>query len=933
MFSCQSAMTERSDAFIIHPSPLLPFPVRRASVFAWGAEAMLLVVALLGFAVRILELEKPSLWHDEAMGLSIVGAADSIESLVGLVIRKDIHPFLYYLVLRASEMLAGTGEFSLRFISVLFGMLLIATTYATAKEMFYGGSDAHMASVSVGLAAAALVAFLPFMVRYSREVRGYMMSAALTALALLMLLRATRVGGRWWLAYAIGTVLSWYTHYFSLFVLPAHLIYAALAGRAVFRRWLGATALSVLLFLPWLVAVAAQLGERSDEPDYFSDQLNPLTVVEGLVRIVLPGGVSSWGVGVGLLVAVLGIAIALRRRQEWVAKRTILIALAWIAPVVLTTLIVAVVPKFAQRYLIVAVPPFMLSLTLVLFLCLRRLRRTGQVAYVAITAAAIGLLLGQTTSAAARGELAEGDDPRSLAHFLKARTGPEDALLLVENAPYVFQYYDPGPARMVGLHIGTDLVSSAEVLNQLLATRPRHIWLILWHQTWADPGDFAVTELVRRGQTITVTEDFAGYRVWGFAMLDYSPIVVQPTPKIALDADFGDVASVVGYDLIDHDPGALHVITYWRRLNPGAGPYVATLALEDEQGYRYISATQPLATWYYGPDRWGPDQIVPARLDMPLPPDLPPRSYRAWLLLWDAQANALVTVSRATSPARTRRVQLADIRLAKAQVGGAPLRVPHLANDPFPAGLHLLGYDPDRAHALPGDRLILALWWQAGNQGIRPEKLKLRLLAADGQVGYLDEQPVLPDYPPVSWQPGEVNRAIYTIALPVELGQRDATYALQVGLDEIWATLTEVSVPSLDRRFDLPAAAQPLDVAFGDLARLVGYSLQPTRLTLGQPLTVTLYWRPEARTNESYHVTAQLLVDGEKMAQHDGPPAEGKRPTTSWLPGEVVADVHPIMVPPDLPAGRFEILVALYQGDERLPIGPDRDFVLLPVSP
>ena len=48
------------------------------------------------------------------------------------------------------------------------------------------------------------------------------------------------------------------------------------------------------------------------------------------------------------------------------------------------------------------------------------------------------------------------------------------------------------------------------------------------------------------------------------------------------------------------------------------------------------------------------------------------------------------------------------------------------------------------------------------------------------------------------------------------------------------------------------------------------------------------------------------------MAQSDSVPAAGQRPTTGWLPGETIADAHTLALPPDLPAGSYQLIAGLY---------------------
>ena len=58
------------------------------------------------------------------------------------------------------------------------------------------------------------------------------------------------------------------------------------------------------------------------------------------------------------------------------------------------------------------------------------------------------------------------------------------------------------------------------------------------------------------------------------------------------------------------------------------------------------------------------------------------------------------------------------------------------------------------------------------------------------------------------------------------------------------------------------------------------------------------------------------------MAQQDGPPGDGYRPTTSWPPGELVADHHFIAVPDGAGGRGYTLRVGLYllATGERLPV-------------
>jgi hypothetical protein len=113
-----------------------------------------------------------------------------------------------------------------------------------------------------------------------------------------------------------------------------------------------------------------------------------------------------------------------------------------------------------------------------------------------------------------------------------------------------------------------------------------------------------------------------------------------------------------------------------------------------------------------------------------------------------------------------------------------------------------------------------------------------------------------------------------------------------------------------------------LDARLGDHVGLRGYQLNAGSLSAGEALTVTLFWQAEARMDESYHVFVHLLnAEQILVAQHDGVPVNGERPTWSWWGAEVIPDEHTLVVTPDLPSGVYTLSTGMYDPatGERLP--------------
>lgn len=110
-----------------------------------------------------------------------------------------------------------------------------------------------------------------------------------------------------------------------------------------------------------------------------------------------------------------------------------------------------------------------------------------------------------------------------------------------------------------------------------------------------------------------------------------------------------------------------------------------------------------------------------------------------------------------------------------------------------------------------------------------------------------------------------------------------------------------------------PAIENRLLASFGDEINLLGYGLSDRTLTPGESLDLTLYWAPRGRPSRDYTVFVHLLDnEGQIQGQADSPPRAGKYPTSVWDAGEVIADLHTISLPADLPAGEYQVAVGLY---------------------
>ncbi len=324
--------------------------------------------------------------------------------------------------------------------------------------------------------------------------------------------------------------------------------------------------------------------------------------------------------------------------------------------------------------------------------------------------------------------------------------------------------------------------------------------------------------------------------------------------------------------------------------------------------------------------RWRPEQYARDPHAIRLSPGTPPGGYRLELFVYD--------------PVDGRRVDLwNDVGQpigSRAEIGRVVIGLPERFPDPAvlrPAerldreiapGITLLGIDGSATPLQVGETLSLTLYWAVTGRPAAPLDEDLLLVGGGGVAAAF---PLSPNAPGPDWEAGRAQRDDYRLRLPAGLAA--GRYRLELaGL-----TLAEVEVVVPARRLDPPAAGLSLDQPVGEAAVLRGADITLCAEPAGLPCGVVLVWEAAAESDTSYTVFVQLLgPDGRIVAQHDGLPVnDGElRPTTGWLPGEFLVDVHPLSPPDSPPTGAYRLIAGLYRADtgERLPAG-EADFVLI----
>jgi hypothetical protein len=219
----------------------------------------------------------------------------------------------------------------------------------------------------------------------------------------------------------------------------------------------------------------------------------------------------------------------------------------------------------------------------------------------------------------------------------------------------------------------------------------------------------------------------------------------------------------------------------------------------------------------------------------------------------------------------------------------------------------------------PGDTLELTVVWQAQRPMTTGYTAFAHMVDESGK-GWTgdDHQPYDGIYPTSAWGAGEMVRDTFTLMVPA--GASPGLYDIEVGwYDPSTQQRLRVGQGNAFRLAVLPVAwdepesqpLTPLEARFGGLISMESYDWQvgPGALDL------TLRWSADEYLDTDYTVFVHLVdphTGDQVLAQDDAAPLRGRWPTSLWLPGVAVDDVHTIPLPPDLPPGDYELLVGLY---------------------
>jgi uncharacterized membrane protein len=443
-------------------------------------STLLLIIAF-GLILRLYDLGTESIWLDEGYSIHV-----SKLDFFQLLKLEDDFPPLYYLLLHGWIKLFGDSEFSVRFPSLIFGVLSIGALYQVGTLLF---------DIKRGLIAGFLLAVSSFHIHYCQEARPY---SLMVFLALCSMYGFIKCNKQWQWTSAAGYVLSStlliYSHVIGLFLLAAQNLY--FLTQFLFcrnelnlrlKQWVVMQCVVGLLFLPWLPIFITQLAY--DRPSawltvpgindirltlrsYVGGHIFKLSPLLVLASIITMNAIKLTGGWAALFKSLFRLKLQIRYsdlRQNY-------LVLLWLSCPIAIPLILSQImsPLYHTRYTIAAVPAIYLLLA----------SGIGNMRHVAVRALVIGFIAFiSLINVFSYYDKTTKIDWRNIAQHIEQFALPED--MLIHNCGnykhLVFDYYfDSNKLDRIVAPEGLERVHQ-ELLKEWTdhASRHKRVWAVL----------------------------------------------------------------------------------------------------------------------------------------------------------------------------------------------------------------------------------------------------------------------------------------------------------------------------------------------------------------------------------------------------------------------------------------------------------------------
>ncbi|MCS7087086.1 MAG: hypothetical protein NZL91_00065 [Thermoflexales bacterium] len=871
---------------------------RRRLLFAVAA------ITLLGFVLRLVDIEGRSLWLDE--GFSLLRMQGSWSALFSNFVPRqtipttDLHPPLYFALLKAwNTLVSSDALLVLRLLSVAASVVAIPATAV--------GTFRLARCEACALLSSLLAAIAPAYLWQATELRMYSLVTALGALSLastLGLLQGDKLRPLSLLSWTALTAAGCFTHY-------SFLVFAAISLLVVLVSLLTAAKRGLLLAASFLIAFALLLGAVWHVTPLPMMALSPIARLQSYslkelrlaflaeVLNALAFGFNAGdptGGGILALIALLmfaGFMAGSRLGRSAFGKHAAALFLA-VGPVWAWMLIDPLLDHSASaRYVLYSLPAAHALIAQSLLLLQRNSRLVyvlkALVALLAITPTAFGAWMTYVRTPTWQ------DDWRGMAEHLRQHLREGDGILLSLHASEsALSYYLGVPIERLEM-AGAWRERSATEVSQILGRRYARLWVV----TSGSESDYWNNFVLTVARPFALLQEItfpARTTILRLHLFEIAPLILpHPPPSSLAFPEHGPLAALkLAPANLQFARPAFGLVSYWRNVQPRPSHLGVKVSYKGETWYDFrIQTSLPVSL-----EGWQDGKLYATHDVFPLWVGLPRLPYTLEVTALDAQGRALHRASW-TLP-----TELVDSFLRWRKLNEPAIWAVE--------GLALVRaeYPPELQE---GQMLPVALTWRVEARPQETWRVRLSVLGADDPV--VTERDAL-SYPwqPSEWPVGEVVRDQYTLLTDgLSLGRYSLELRLLFGDRSFSLPLGKVAIQPA------PVEEVPLDFDHSVGARvgpltLLGYRVEP--FAGGDALTLITYWRVEEKPTQEGRLFAHLFsADGKFIAQDDGAPFNGARTMRSLRPGQHIRQMHLMRAAAPLQQGTYVLFAGAYTAE------------------
>ncbi len=307
-----------------------------------------ILIIIAGTILMLIPAFHSNIWFDESYSVGIV-----THSFVDIwkIGSHDVHPILYYWMLKVVSLLFGSNIIIYRLFSIV-PVIITAILGMTHISKDFGKK--------VGMLFTFFILFMPAVLQYSIEIRMYTWTMLFVTVAFIYLNRfITNKNKKSLIIFGLFSLMSCYMHYYALicmglvnFALVIYMIKNRKeTSKGINKIFILTETAQVILYIPWLIAFIQQLISVSG--GFWITLTFPDTLINVLNFQYLGTLNATFALVLASILAIYMIVLiikSIRRKEEY--KKGLIPLITYIA-VILVALIVSLIasPVLYERYL------------------------------------------------------------------------------------------------------------------------------------------------------------------------------------------------------------------------------------------------------------------------------------------------------------------------------------------------------------------------------------------------------------------------------------------------------------------------------------------------------------------------------------------------------------------------------------------------------